>query len=96
VGIVGINFAHAYTSYEGSHVWPTTGSGKYKHPVQEGADAERLVLKNAAPAYDEFIVLRFDAENVEPYAFKWANVVRTQADYSAALVRIAAEYEYRF
>lgn len=92
VGIVGINHAASYTGYEGDREWPTTGKGKYKHPIQEAADAERHIMTNVAPVYDELVILRFDATNVRPYPFRWVNAAQTQRDYS----RIASEYERRF
>lgn len=61
IGIVGINFAARYTSYEGAVEWPTDGR-KHKHPLQEAAEAEDRVLSRAAPAFDEFQILRFRAE----------------------------------
>src|SRR5208283_1843796 len=48
VGIVGVNFAPNYTSYEGAREWPTDGK-KHKHPVQEAAEAEKRLLAKAAP-----------------------------------------------
>jgi len=39
VAFVVINFAENYTSYEGERPWPTDGK-KYKHPIQEAADAD--------------------------------------------------------
>ena len=41
VGIVGINHAAAYTSYEGHRAWPTDGMARYRHPVQEASQANR-------------------------------------------------------
>src|SRR5947207_4287655 len=43
VGIVGVNCAPTYTSYEGERSWPTDGR-KHKHPVQEAAEAERRLI----------------------------------------------------
>ena len=40
VGIVGINYAPRYTSYEGRKAWKTTGKGSHKHPLQEAQSAE--------------------------------------------------------
>ena len=34
VGLVGVNYAPCYTSYEGEPEWPTDGR-KHKHPIQE-------------------------------------------------------------
>lgn len=96
VGIVGINHAAKYTSYEGKNKWPTDGR-KYVHPIQEAADAEKRVRADAAPAFDELVILRFDATNATPFPFKWVGTGATQAaDYSAALVRISRLYEGRF
>ena len=41
VGIVGINHAAVYTSYEGHRAWPTDGMARYRHPVQEASEANR-------------------------------------------------------
>lgn len=95
VGIVGINHAAKYTGYEGKNKWPTDGR-KYVHPSEEAADAERRVLADSAPAFDELVVLRFDATNVAPFPFNWVTPGATQADYSAALIRISRLYEARF
>jgi hypothetical protein len=38
VGIVGVNQAPKYVSYEGAVAWPTGVKG-HKHPVQETAEA---------------------------------------------------------
>lgn len=62
IGIVGINYATEYTSYERDNVWRTDGR-EYKHPVQEAAEAERRLIAQAASAFDEFLVLRFRARN---------------------------------
>ena len=58
VGIIGVNFAPHYTSYEGDREWPTDGK-KHKHPVQEALEAESRVTARAASAFDEFQFLRF-------------------------------------
>lgn len=95
VAIVGINCAPAYTSYEGDAVWPTDGK-KRKHPIQEAAEAESRLLARVKPKFDEFIVLRFSAENVVPYLFKWVDYKSIEDHYGAALVRISRLYESRF
>jgi hypothetical protein len=96
VGIVGINHARSYTSYEGEKAWATTGKGKHLHPFQQAMAAEQYVLANAAPKFDELVVLRFDATNVPPYPFSWVDATKTEAEYSAALVRLSRLYESRF
>lgn len=95
VGIAGVNYADRYVSYEGDKLWPTDGA-KYKHPVQEAADAEKRLLGGAAPAFAEFLVLRFRARNEAPYRFEWVSKRQTQLDLGAALTRIAREYDRRF
>jgi hypothetical protein len=96
VGIVGINRAPRYTSYEGRKAWKTTGKGSHKHPIQEAQSAEDRLRQRVATSFDEFIVLRFIAENVPPYRFAWVNYEQTENQYGAALVRISREYEQRF
>jgi hypothetical protein len=95
VGIVGINHAPECTSYEGERAFPTDGR-IYKHPIQEASAAEERLLRDAAPHFDEFLVLRFRASNVEPYSFEWVNAQQTLADYGAILTRISREYDRRF
>lgn len=90
VGIVGINWADQYTSVEKDRSWPTDGK-LYKH--QEAAEAEKRLLDRAAPAFDEFIILRFMGDNQEPFHFVWKDERRTEMDYGAALARISARYE---
>lgn len=95
VGLVGINFAEHCTSYEGSRRFATDGH-KHKHPAQEAPEAEQRLLAHAAPAFDEFLPLRFCATNVKPYPFAWVDEARLQLEYSAMLTRIAREYDRRF
>lgn len=95
VGIAGVNYADHYVSYEGDKAWPTDGS-RYKHPIQEAAEAEKRLTGGATPAYDQFLILRFRAWNEPPYRFEWVNEKQTQLDVGAVLTRIAREYERRF
>jgi hypothetical protein len=95
VGLVGINFAQSYTSYEGAREWPTDGK-EHKHPMQEAAEAERRIIARAAPSFDEFLLLRFRAPNVTPFAFEWVDFETTAKEYGALLVRISREYDRRF
>lgn len=94
VGVVGINFAQECTSYEGDRPFPTDGR-KHKHPMQEAREAERRLLSLAAPAFNEFLILRFEATNMEPYGFKWLDEKSTEMSYGAALARISQLYESR-
>ena len=94
VGIVGINYADKMTSYEGDRAYPTDG-GKYKHPIQE-AEQARQRLSSVRDLYDEFIVLRFKAQNEAPFTFDWVNEKETRLEYGASLIRISNEYQKRF
>jgi hypothetical protein len=96
VGIVGVNYSDAYTSYEGKAEWPTDGK-KHKHPAQEAPEAERRILQRATPGYDEFLLLRFRASNVPPFPFEWMDHAKTRNEYSALLLRVSRdEYDKRF
>lgn len=96
VAIVGVNYAKSAVGYEGDRPFPTTGRDGFLHPFQEAPEAERRLRMEAAPEFDEFVVLRFKATNAPPYPFDWVNYRETQLDYAAALSRIGAEYQLRF
>ncbi len=95
VGIVGINQAGHYVSFEGDRPWPTTGKGGYLHPAQEAVEAERRLLEYAAPSYNEFLVLRYTATNQTPYPFAWLDIRETRLNYAAALTRISSAFQQR-
>jgi hypothetical protein len=95
VGIVGINFAPVTTGYEGDRSYRTDGA-KHKHPYQEAPEAQRRLMAHAAPAYDEFLVLRYKATNEPPYPFEWVDYTDTVQEYGAILTRISRAYERRF
>ncbi len=95
VGLVGVNHADEYVSFEGLRRFKTDGK-KHKHPVQEAMDAEIRLIARAQPAFDELVFLRFRATNIKPYPFSWVDEAETQAEYGAALARISREYESRF
>ena len=94
VGLVGINLAPYCTTYEGSRSFRTDGK-KYKNPIDEAGDAAERLQRLAAPSFDEFLVLRFEATNESPYAFSWFNEEETKLDYGAALARISQQYTIR-
>lgn len=96
VGIVGINEADYYVSYEGDRTYPTDGTSSAPHPRQEADEAERRLLAEAAPAYDAFLILRFAATNADPFPFRWANQARIEQVYGAELVRLSRLYDQRF
>lgn len=95
IGIVGINSANQYTSFESDRMYPTDGT-KYAHPVQESAAAEQRLMRDAAPDFDEFLILRFRATNNKPYPFEWVDRRGAEHDYAATLVRISRAYDQRF
>ena len=95
VGIAGINHAAHCTTYEGERSFTTDGR-KHKHPIDEAADAMERLRNGAAAAFDEFLILRFEATNEPPYRFSWIDERATELDYGAALARIAQSYEARF
>lgn len=95
VGIVAVNYADRYISFERDRTFPTDGK-KYKHPVQEAADAEFRLMSIAARHFDEFVVFRFRARNELPFTFEWLDEGQTALDYGAALTRIIRKYEARF
>jgi hypothetical protein len=95
VGIVGINHAQEYLSFEGERRFPTDGK-KYKHPIQEAAEAEKRLRNLAAQSFDEFLILKFIATNKPPLAFKWVDEHAMEMDYGAILARISQQYEKRF
>jgi hypothetical protein len=95
IGFVGINWSSSYTSYEGRRRFPTDGK-KYKHPIQEAADAEARLRHDAMPAFDEFLILNFTATNIRPYPFAWKDYGALELEYNALLTRISREYDLRF
>jgi len=95
VGVVGINHAEYCTGYEGTRSYRTDGRS-YRHPIQEAAQAEHRLTANVAQAFDEFIILRYRAENEPPFSFAWVDRNATDQDYGAALLRLCREYDRRF
>jgi hypothetical protein len=96
VAIVGVNEAESTVGYEGDRPFPTTGKAGFPHPVQEAREASRRLRTLAAPDFDEFLILRFEAKNAAPFPFHWVDYNDTRLDYAAALSRISARYQQRF
>lgn len=96
VGLVGINHASQYTSFEGDREWVTNGLAGQRHPSQEAASAETRLAERVNPAFDEVVFLKFLATNSPPYVFSWVDLPRLEAEYGAALVRISSLYDRRF
>lgn len=88
VGIVGINNAQVTTGYEGERAYTTDGR-KHKHPYQEAGGAEARLVAEANPSFDDFLILRYRASNVEPYPFEWVDLRATELDYGAIVTRIS-------
>jgi len=95
VGIIGINRANQYVSFEGDRSYLTDGK-RHMHPSTEAAQAEQALLERIKLDFDEVVVLRFRATNLEPYPFEWVDERDTEREYSAALVRISRAYDERF
>jgi len=94
VGIVGLNMATHYVSFERDRSYPTDGRGA-PHPSQEAPEAERRLLDRAEPCFEEFLVLPFRATNEPPYPFEWVTPQITRDRYAAMLVRLLRSYERR-
>jgi hypothetical protein len=95
VGIVGINHAAVSTGYAGLKITTTDGR-KNLHPYREAAKAEARLAHDVASGFNEFLVLRYRATNLEPYPFEWVDLKNTELDYAAILTRISREYTRRF
>jgi hypothetical protein len=95
VALVGINHAPYAIGYEGERAYRTDGKS-HRHPIQEAAEAERRLLHEAKPSYDEFVILHYSATNDAPFPFAWIDYQKTYAEYGAALVRISRQYDQRF
>jgi len=91
VGIVGVNYANRYMGWEGERAFPAKTP-----PAREAGDFSNRIERAVESYYDELLILRIEATNMEPYDFEWLNEAETERLYGSALVRISAEYERRF
>jgi hypothetical protein len=96
IALIAVNEADAYCSYEGERPTPTTGRGKTKHPAQEAPRTLLRIAGEIRPKFDETIVLRYRATNVEPYPFEWTELDMTRRRYSDVLTNLCVAYEARF
>jgi hypothetical protein len=96
IAVVGVNHASGYTSFEGTRTFPTDGTAKYRHPSQEADEAIKRLEAYARPAFNEFLILKFVATNVDPFPFSWINEQETLLQYSALLTRVSKLYDQRF
>ena len=95
VAIVGVNHAQYTVGYEGDRSFKTDGKSN-RHPFQEALEAERRLIAEAAPYFDEFILLPYSAVNEPPFPFSWVDYTLISQNYGASLVRISREYDRRF
>ena len=63
-----------------------------------GAQDEAIARPKAeaAPLFDESLILRRKAPTEPPYNFAWIDEKSTSQEYGPALVRISREYDRRF
>lgn len=92
--VVGVNHAPIYRSFEGTREFVTDGK-RYKHPLQEAAGAVRHI-EELRPEFDEVLILRYEASNLDPFPFTWTDENGTRQDYASFLVRMSRHYEQRF
>jgi hypothetical protein len=93
VGIVGLNTADHYVSFEGARNYPTGLYGP--HPFLEAPEAERRLLASAEGCFDEFLILPFKAANEPPFLFAWRHERQTQDNYASVLARLLRSYGRR-
>jgi hypothetical protein len=91
VGIVGVNYADSYVGWEKDRSFIAKTA-----PAREAPEFASRIERAVGRHYDELLVLKFKATNIEPYDFHWRNRLETEQLYGSALVRISAEYERRF
>lgn len=96
IAVVGVNHATGYTSFEGTRNFPTDGTSHFRHPSQEASEAIKRLEALARPAFNEFLILRFVATNIDPFPFSWINEQETLLQYSALLTRVSRLYDQRF
>ncbi|CAJ2883713.1 hypothetical protein [Burkholderia pseudomallei] len=93
IGIAGVNCAPYTVSYEGpGRSYKTTGKSGYLHPAQEADEAEHRLRTLAGPSFDEFLVLRYNATNEDPFPFAWDHPVRVNQEYGAILSRVSSRF----
>lgn len=92
VGIVGVNHASEYASYEGERTFLKAGS------QAPAAEAPKAIARLSAvrPHFDELLILPFEATNIEPFPFRLLQARATSDAYAAALQRTLGLYGRRF
>lgn len=94
VGFAAVNYSERWTGMEGTRSFPVERTPR--RAVEASDETSRRLLQLAKPAFDEFVLLKFQATNQEPFPFSWLNAAGIAADYGAVLVRLGALYEKRF
>lgn len=95
VGLVPVNHAATYRSYEGDRYFDKPGKTG-PAPVTEAKEAKNRIERFVGPNYDELLFFDYRATNVDPFPFDWVNEAATRNAYAAALQRIAQVYDTRF
>jgi hypothetical protein len=91
IAFVGVNHADSYVGREGEREFTAKSP-----PAREAPEFARRIESLVAPEYDELLVLRFRATNVEPFPFEWLDEKQLRQHYRSILVRVSAEYTRRF
>lgn len=94
VGFAAVNYSDHWTGMEGTRSFPVQRTAR--RALTESDETSRRLLHLAAPAFNEFVLLRFRATNQEPFPFSWLDAAGIAADYGAVLVRLSHLYEMRF
>ena len=93
VGIVGINWAPRYRSFEKDREYVTDGTSKEPHPFQAAGEVENRLVRAVHSAFDELLPLRYSATNFDPFPFEWVDAERTTREYAAVLTRVSRQYD---
>lgn len=93
IGIVGVNHAEKYISYERNCTYLAEGR---EAPVAEAPRIIERLRNEAGPSHDEFLILPFRASNADPYPFAWVDLPSTRDELNAALLRTLRLYELQF
>lgn len=91
VAVVGVNHADTYEGYEGTRTFRAR-----RPPAAEAEAVIPFVSERIRSLYDELLLLRFSATNINPFPFLWVDAKATRREYSAALLRLGEIYHRRF
>ena len=65
-------------------------------PIQEAADAEARLRKDALPVFDEFLILTFMLQTSGHIRLHGKITTRLELEYNALPTRVSREYDTRF